>query len=138
MCGTWFTGFFQLENTSLNQKNILYSFSPHHSLRTLLYSRQIQQTTFEWISNLITTSYNQFLSHLNSTSCLKSSATNLKAHQIEEIPSPFFFVRSAFSRLPNSHVKLIIRIWDIQSFPGMTLHIFLYAYNLTNDYLSII
>ena len=66
VCGTWFTGFGQFGSTSLNQKNIRYSFSPHHTSRTLLDAGQIQQTTFEWIYNLITTSFNQFLSHLNS------------------------------------------------------------------------
>ena len=61
VCGTWFTGFGQFGSTSLNQKNIRYSFSPHHTSRTLLDAGQIQQTTFEWIYNLITTSFNQFL-----------------------------------------------------------------------------
>ena len=66
VCGTWFTEFGQFGGTSISQKNIQYSFPSHHTSRTLLDAGQIQQTTFEWIYNVITTSCSQLLSHLNS------------------------------------------------------------------------
>ncbi|KAI6650540.1 Cyclic AMP-responsive element-binding protein 3-like protein 2 [Oopsacas minuta] len=68
VCGTWFTGFGQLGDTSLYQLNIKHSLSSTHNSRTLLDSTQIQQTTFEWVSDSLTSLYNEFISHFNSNS----------------------------------------------------------------------
>ena len=62
--GTWFTGFGQLGDTALYQKNIRHSLTS----RTLLNSPAMQQTTFHWISDFIVTSYNSFCSFFDFSS----------------------------------------------------------------------